>query len=81
MKKLLFSILLFIVLSLGYAVPSNAQCALCKANAETSLNEGNDTAKGLNIGIMYLLVIPYIMVGGIGYWWYVRNKKQKAGQE
>lgn len=50
-----------------------AQCALCKANAETSVQSGASTAKGLNAGIMYLLLIPYAIVGALGYWWYTRN--------
>jgi len=80
MKKVILSLVLIVFLSLAYYNETSAQCALCKANAETSYNEGNNTAKGLNIGIMYLLIIPYAMVGGIGYWWYVKNKKQKAEQ-
>jgi hypothetical protein len=54
---------------------------MCKANAESSLKEGNDTARGLNMGIMYLLVIPYLAIGAIGYWWYLRNKKSRASEE
>jgi hypothetical protein len=78
MKKWFFILLLIALLSRSFYNQANAQCALCKANAETSLKDGNDTAKGINIGIMYLLVIPYVMIGGIGYWWYVKNKKHKA---
>jgi len=25
---------------------------------------------------MYLLVMPYLLVGGIGYWWYTQKKKE-----
>jgi hypothetical protein len=50
-----------------------AQCALCKANAESSVQGGASTAKGLNAGIMYLLLIPYTIAGALGYWWYTRN--------
>ena len=50
-----------------------AQCALCKANAESSVQGGASTAKGLNAGIMYLLLIPYAIAGALGYWWYTRN--------
>lgn len=59
---------------------SFAQCAMCKANAESSLKEGNETARGLNMGIMYLLVIPYLMIGALGYWWYMRNRKNKTNE-
>jgi hypothetical protein len=53
---------------------------MCKANAENSIKEGNDAAKGLNMGIMYLLVIPYLAIGAIGYWWYVKNKKSRTNE-
>ena len=56
---------------------SSAQCSLCKSSAESSLKEGNKQAKGLNTGIMYLLVMPYLLVGGIGYWWYTQKKKEE----
>lgn len=54
---------------------ANAQCAMCRA-ALTS--EGNATqAAAVNDGIVYLMVIPYILVAGIGYAIY-RMKKKKS---
>lgn len=53
----------------------NAQCAMCRA-ALTS--EGNTTkAAAVNDGIVYLMVIPYLLVAGIGYAIY-RMKKKKS---
>ncbi|MBO6607847.1 hypothetical protein [Psychroserpens sp.] len=55
---------------------TNAQCAMCRAVLESE--EGQSTAEGVNDGIMYLMVIPYLLVGGIGfmiYWKYFRTKK------
>ncbi len=55
---------------------TNAQCAMCRAVLESE--EGQSTAEGVNNGIMYLMVIPYLLVGGIGfmiYWKYFRTKK------
>ena len=53
----------------------NAQCAMCRA-ALTS--EGNaKQAAAVNDGIVYLMVIPYILVAGIGYVIY-RMKKKKT---
>ena len=57
---------------------SSSQCSLCKSSAESSLKEGNTQAKGLNMGIMYLLMMPYLLVGGIGYYWYKNHKKAPA---
>jgi heme/copper-type cytochrome/quinol oxidase subunit 2 len=43
-----------------------SQCAMCKAAAESDLqNNPNSLAKGLNTGILFLMVIPYIIVGVI----------------
>ena len=64
----------FLVLSLS-SVSANAQCAMCRA-ALTS--EGNSTkAAAVNDGIVYLMVIPYLLVAGIGYAIY-RMKKKKS---
>lgn len=41
------------------------QCAMCRAVLETGANA--ETAKSLNDGIVYLMVIPYILVGVVGY--------------
>jgi hypothetical protein len=58
---------------LFYATISNAQCAMCRA-ALTS--EGNKTkAEAVNDGIVYLMVIPYLLVGAIGYAIYRMKKK------
>lgn len=54
---------------------SQAQCAMCRA-ALTS--EGNKTkAAAVNDGIVYLMVIPYLLVGGIGYAVYRMRKGKK----
>lgn len=57
-------------------VQTNAQCAMCRAVLESE--EGQSTAQGVNDGIVYLMAIPYILVGGIGfliYWKYLRQTK------
>lgn len=40
----------------------NAQCAMCKASAESSLENGGSIAKGVNSGIIYLMGVPYILL-------------------
>ena len=63
-----------LVLSLS-SLPANAQCSMCRA-ALTS--EGNTKkAEAVNDGIVYLMVIPYILVAGIGYAVY-RMKRSKS---
>ena len=38
------------------------QCAMCRAVAESSQNTGSGIANGLNSGILYLMVFPYILL-------------------
>jgi hypothetical protein len=66
--------LLMTGLSSGSAL---AQCAMCKAAAETSIREGSTQAAGLNTGILYLILFPYAAVALLGYlaWRYWRRKK------
>lgn len=80
MKRFIIIVFLSFTVLLASNQFSSAQCAMCKQSAESSLKEGHSDAKGLNFGIMYLLVIPYVLVGGIGYYWYVNHKK-KVGEE
>jgi hypothetical protein len=71
-KVVIYAFLMVFGLLSGSA---NAQCAMCRA-ALTS--EGNATqAAAVNDGIVYLMVIPYILVAGIGYAIY-RMKKNKS---
>jgi len=40
-----------------------AQCAMCRAVGETSAETGGSgLAEGLNNGIIYLMIIPYILL-------------------
>lgn len=55
-----------------------AQCPMCGEAARTSLNQGNNTALGLNTGILMLLAGPYLLVMAGGYIWYRNRKKAKA---
>jgi hypothetical protein len=56
-----------------------AQCPMCRMSAESNLKNGGTDGRGLNTGILYMLVMPYILVGSIGYWWW-RNRKKQASE-
>lgn len=49
---------------------------MCRAVLESE--EGQSTAQGINDGIVYLMVIPYILVGGIGYIIYYKFFRAKS---
>ena len=59
---------IFFVFSLLFILKSNAQCAMCRAVLESE--EGQSAAEGINDGIVYLMAIPYILIGGLGYFIY-----------
>lgn len=68
MKKFSFIITLFLVQL------ANAQCAMCKAVVESGdLSE----AEGLNSGILYLMIFPYLLVGTLLYFIIKNRKKNK----
>jgi hypothetical protein len=69
------SLVLFFVLFLGLSLDMSwAQCSMCRAVLESE--EGQQTAKGINDGILYLMAIPYVLVGIVG-WQIIRIMKKK----
>lgn len=59
-----------------------AQCPMCRMSAESNLENGGTAGKGLNNGILYMLAMPYFIVGAIGYvWWRNRNKSREEEEE
>ena len=70
MKKIIIFLVFFLIISFDVS----AQCAMCKAVVETG--NGN-MAEGINSGITYLMVFPYILVGLLFLFIYRHNKKLK----
>lgn len=68
--KILFSIFYML-----FSVATNAQCAMCRAALGGDANTAQ--AEAVNDGIVYLMVIPYLLVAIIGYMIY-RMKKNKS---
>jgi len=62
-KYMIFILLIFILLINVEEI--NSQCSMCRAVLESE--EGQTTAKGINNGILYLMAIPYLLVGFIGW--------------
>ena len=82
MKKATKYLFLSLFLMCMSAPASNlqAQCPMCKMSAESNLKAGGSAGKGLNKGILYMLCMPYIMVGTLGYIWY-RNRRREPEVE
>lgn len=68
MKKIIF------ILAILLSQISNAQCAMCKAVVE---NGDVSMAEGVNNGITYLMVFPYLLIGILFFTIYRYRKHAK----
>ena len=70
--------ILLLALTINLITPSmgDAQCPMCRISAESNLKNGGKAGKGLNAGILFMLSLPYLMVGSIGYVWYKNRVKE-----
>tara|TARA_R110001632_G_scaffold38339_2_gene96533 strand:+ start:55809 stop:56033 length:225 start_codon:yes stop_codon:yes gene_type:complete len=73
MSKIFKSTLAFLLFFLG-TIPVSSQCAMCKAVVE---NGDVSMAEGVNNGITYLMVFPYILIGLLFYFIYRYKKRVK----
>jgi hypothetical protein len=77
MKKLLFSLVLLFV----GVLDASAQCAMCRSTLENNFSNGDPgIAAGINTGILYLLVLPYLAIAVLGILWYKTTAKN-AGKK
>jgi hypothetical protein len=73
-----FSILISLSFLLLTSILSFSQCAMCKSSVESNAKiEVTKRSEGLNTGILYLMVLPYILFGVLGYLWYKNSKKAR----
>lgn len=70
---------LFFLLLLASPFVGFSQCAMCRAVLES----GTDTsaAEGINNGIVYLMAIPYLLVGGVFFLVYRRLRARKIADD
>ncbi|BAO54667.1 hypothetical protein [Nonlabens marinus] len=66
---------ILVIIAVLFSAFAKAQCAMCRAVIES----GGSTAEaeGLNNGITYLMIFPYLLVGAIIYMIY-RSTTKKA---
>lgn len=64
------------IFSLIYLTTSSlqAQCAMCRAVVEQG---GEEVAEGINSGIVYLMIFPYL-IAAIGIYFLYRNWKKAS---
>lgn len=79
-SKVLMAVTLALVL-VFVSTDAYSQCAMCRATVESNVGSGSDASgnevgSGLNAGILYLMVIPYLLIGTVGFLWYKSNQKK-----
>lgn len=77
MKKFI----LYFVLCCVQVVPATiikAQCSIC---TKTASQLGEKQGKGLNAGIIYLMLTPFAVGGYIGYRWWKNEKALSQTEE
>ena len=78
MKKLFFIRMLALLLALA-PLAGSAQCVMCKTQVVSAQAENDEYEVGsLNRGILYMMTVPYLLIGGIGYFWYRRTHPRPA---
>ena len=77
-KSSFLSKCLYILFSIFFSLSANAQCAMCRAALAGDSNVKK--AEAVNNGIVYLMVIPYLLVVVIGVLVYrmYKSKTKKA---
>ncbi|WP_373512382.1 hypothetical protein [Persicitalea sp.] len=81
MKNVLSKVVFLILLLVLNTSQLWAQCAMCRGSVESTMGNGrNDVGIGLNTGIMYLFVMPYLIVALFAYFWFKNSKKAREDQ-
>ncbi|MGB0883788.1 MAG: hypothetical protein ACPG4W_07410 [Flavobacteriales bacterium] len=52
-------------------------CSMCKAVAESNVQGGGEEASGLNSGILYIMLFPYILFTLFMFYWRKHRKETK----
>lgn len=55
-----------VALGLFLSIDADAQCAMCRATAESASHDNEGVGKSLNSGIVYLMLAPYILLATVG---------------
>jgi hypothetical protein len=78
MKKIT-GIIVLLVMVMIVATPAFSQCAMCTAVADEAAKSGSTAGDGINKGVLYLFLSPYLVVGTIGFiWWRSRREAQES---
>lgn len=70
--RVLFTVIVLVAVSFD----ASAQCAMCRAVLESEASQS--AAEGINDGIMYLMIFPYLLMAGVAYMIWRSRRKDSA---
>lgn len=71
-----------VMIGMFFSTDTFAQCSMCRASVANSISDGGQAfGAGLNKGILYLMLMPYIVLSIVGYAWYKNSKKYTEQQK
>ncbi len=73
-RKISFQLLAFLSWMLLFSTDIFSQCAMCKGQLES--HGDNGTSLAVNSGILYLLLMPFLFAGFIGFMFYKKSKQK-----
>ena len=76
MKKYL-PVLLVCLLMVVACLSTQAQCAMCQGQVETATDAGSSVALGINKGVLYIFMMPYLIMATLGYFWWKGRKRDE----
>ena len=78
-KFLTITFVLFLLMVLLVPEEALAQgCVMCRQTLESNRQEhGNQMGGGINAGILYVMVVPYLLLSTVAILWYRNSKKTR----
>ena len=78
--KLFFTLIIAVVLILALPDFADAQCAMCKASAESNQNAKGEQHFGanLNSAILYLMAVPYLVLTFLAFLFFKKSIMAKV---
>lgn len=77
-------LIIFLLFSIFFFLPelADAQCAMCNETVKSGTENNPENAKSLNNGIIFLMVIPYLLLGTFVFlWWKYRKQAREDHRE
>lgn len=82
LRRGLWGLLLWISVLMAVPQPVSAQCPMCKTSLESNRKDDQKAVgKGLNKGILYLLAMPFLLVGTVGGLYWHRQRRFEENEE